>query len=97
MAAESIDWTVQVPRFDGESLRLEWTENYRLWVRLTGDEVVIQGNAAGLETLARHLLTLAQDRVTSGSHLHLEDSNGLEQGSASLVLEREDDLNEYPG
>ena len=60
-----------------------------------GTEVVIEGNAEGLETLARHLLTLAQPGVPSGSHLHLEDSNGLEDGSLALVLDREDDLAEY--
>ncbi|MET8538035.1 hypothetical protein ABZV67_41565 [Streptomyces sp. NPDC005065] len=54
------------------------------WIR-------VEANAAGLRTLAGHLLTLAQDGVPDGSHLHLEDSNGLEDGSVGLVLERSDD------
>lgn len=45
-----------------------------------GTELVIEGNAEGLETLARHLLTLAQPGVPSGSHLHLKDSDRLEPG-----------------
>lgn len=89
-----IDWTVEVPRFDGAALRFEWTEDYRLSVRTQGDEVVIQADAAGLETLARHLLTLAQPGVGSGSHLHLDANCGLETGSGSLVVEREDDPGE---
>ncbi|WP_435835655.1 Imm32 family immunity protein [Streptomyces althioticus] len=32
-----------------------------------------------------------QDGTPDGAHLHLEESNGLEDGSARLVLERCDD------
>ncbi|WP_449334169.1 Imm32 family immunity protein [Streptomyces lateritius] len=60
-------------------------------MRYLGGEVVIEANAAGLRTLAGHLLVLAGDGVSDGSHLHLEDSNGLEDGSVGLVLERSDD------
>ncbi|WP_339133089.1 hypothetical protein WJM95_29185 [Streptomyces sp. f51] len=52
---------------------------------------MIEANAAGLRTLAGHLLTLAQDGTPDGTHLHLEEHNGLEEGSASLVLERCDE------
>ncbi|MEJ8644532.1 hypothetical protein WKI68_30945 [Streptomyces sp. MS1.HAVA.3] len=52
---------------------------------------MIEANAAGLRTLAGHLLVLAAEGVPDGSHLHLEDSNGLEDGSLSLVLERCDE------
>ncbi|WP_420709026.1 Imm32 family immunity protein [Streptomyces sp. NRRL B-1140] len=42
--------------------------------------------------MASHLLlTFAQDGTPDGAHLHLEENNGLEEGSASLVLERCDD------
>ncbi|MGJ5738135.1 Imm32 family immunity protein [Streptomyces caniscabiei] len=30
----------------------------------------------------------AQDGTPNGAHLHLEEHNGLEEGSAALVLER---------
>ncbi|WP_435813593.1 Imm32 family immunity protein [Streptomyces sp. NBC_01310] len=50
----------------------------------------MEANAAGLGTLAGHLLVLAKDGLADGSHLHLEDSNGLEDGSVGLVLERSD-------
>ncbi|WP_328625884.1 hypothetical protein OHA88_14855 [Streptomyces sp. NBC_00353] len=33
----------------------------------------------------------AEDGVPDGSHLHLEDNNGLKDGSVGLVLERSDD------
>lgn len=76
---------------DGVAQLFTWDEDARIEVRNLGGEVVIEANAAGLRTLASHLLTLAQDGVPDGSHLHLEDSNGLEDGSVGLVLERSDD------
>ncbi|MER5915441.1 hypothetical protein ABT124_34650 [Streptomyces sp. NPDC001982] len=68
-----------------------WEEGARIEVRNLGGEIVVEANAAGLKTLARHLLTLAQDGTPDGTHLHLEENNGLEEGSVSLVLERCDD------
>lgn len=87
-------WQISTPAHSEAGLRFTWVENYRLRVRQMGTDVVIEGNAEGLETLARHLLTLAQPDVPSGAHLHLEDSNGLELGSLALVLDREDDPSE---
>ncbi|GAA1101537.1 Imm32 family immunity protein [Kitasatospora arboriphila] len=76
---------------DGVPRVFSWDDSARINVRNLGAEVVIEANAAGLRTLARHLLTLAEDGTPDGSHLHLEDSNGLEDGSVSLILERDDD------
>ncbi|MGW1888355.1 Imm32 family immunity protein [Streptomyces sp. NPDC001970] len=73
---------------DGVTSVLTWEDGARIEVRNLGGEIVIEANAAGLKTLAGHLLTLAQDGTPDGAHLHLEDNNGLEDGSASLVLER---------
>lgn len=56
-----------------------------------GGEIIIEANTAGLKTLAGHLLTLTRDGTPDGAHLHLEESNGLEEGSMGLVLERCDD------
>ncbi|MFK3732358.1 hypothetical protein ACI2LJ_19060 [Streptomyces sp. NPDC088090] len=73
---------------DGSGLLFAWDEDARIEVRGLGGEVVIEANAAGLRTLADHLLVLAGDGVPDGAHLHLEGSNGLEEGSIGLVLER---------
>lgn len=52
--------------------------------------VVISGNAAGLASLARHLLTLAQSEVPAGSHLDFDSYCGwLEDGSAAIRIEVE--------
>ncbi|MDX2522790.1 Imm32 family immunity protein [Streptomyces europaeiscabiei] len=76
---------------DGTTRVFTWEAGARIEVRDLGGEIVIEANAAGLKTLAGHLLTLAQDGTPDGAHLHLEENNGLEEGSASLVLERCDD------
>ncbi|MEU3301140.1 hypothetical protein ABZ729_15125 [Streptomyces sp. NPDC006678] len=76
---------------DGAALVFAWDADARIEVRNLGGEVVIEANAAGLRTLAGHLLVLAGDEVPDGAHLHLEDSNGLEDGSVGLVLERSDE------
>ncbi|OIJ92203.1 hypothetical protein BIV25_28290 [Streptomyces sp. MUSC 14] len=76
---------------DGTTRVFTWEEGAHIEVRNLGGEIVIEANAAGLRTLAGHLLVLAQDGTPDGAHLHLEENNGLEEGSASLVLERCDD------
>lgn len=76
---------------EGAGLRFTWDADARIEVRSLGAEVVIEANAAGLRTLAGHLLVLAGEGVTDGAHLHLEDGNGLEDGSVGLVLERNDE------
>ncbi|MFE7772609.1 hypothetical protein ACFU5O_01645 [Streptomyces sp. NPDC057445] len=85
---ESTHVTVAV---EGRGLRFSWDADARIEVRNLGSEVVIEANAAGLRTLAGHLLVLAGEGVPDGAHLHLEDSNGLEVGSVGLVLERNDE------
>ncbi|MFE9628335.1 hypothetical protein [Streptomyces sp. NPDC006527] len=76
---------------DGTTRTFTWEEGARIEVRNLGGEIVIEANAAGLKTLAGHLLTLAQDGTPDGAHLHLGKSNGLEEGSVGLVLERCED------
>ncbi|WP_406862159.1 hypothetical protein ABZO31_17490 [Streptomyces sp. HUAS MG47] len=76
---------------EGAGLVFTWDADARIEVRNLGREVVIEANAAGLSTLAGHLLVLAGEGVPDGAHLHLEDSNGLEDGSVGLVLERSDE------
>jgi len=78
----------------------EYTESDGIWyefsdagsisVRVTGKSVLISANREGLETLARIALTLAQENVTTGSHVHLEEGFGprVVEGSNPLIVER---------
>ncbi|WP_422653759.1 Imm32 family immunity protein [Kribbella sp.] len=50
----------------------------------------MSANAAGLISLARHLLTLADPTAPAGSHLHLTADQEL-TSTFDLILERLDD------
>ena len=55
-------------------------------------ESYIQGNKAGLISLARLILTLVDEGVAGGAHWHLDPPpvGGFHTGSASLIIARED-------
>lgn len=72
-----------------EGLVLNWENNFSIRV-LGGDEIIIKANSAGLTSLASHLLTLAQEDVPNGSHIHLDEYNSLEENSVDLIVERDD-------
>ena len=50
--------------------------------------VVVTANKAGLLSLAKQLLFLAQDEVPMGYHFHLDETNSLEQGSLELIIQK---------
>ncbi|KND39579.1 Imm32 family immunity protein [Streptomyces acidiscabies] len=77
---------------DATTQAFTWDESSRITVRNLGGEILIEANPAGLKALAGHLLTLAQDGTPDGAHLHLEEHNGLSEGSVGLVLERCDEF-----
>lgn len=81
--------SIDVPDYSPETgLKFIWEEGFSLQAKAQGESVAIRGNAAGLISLARHLLVLAQSGVPSGSHFHLDDLNALEDGSCELVFEK---------
>ncbi|MEV6728730.1 MULTISPECIES: hypothetical protein [unclassified Streptomyces] len=61
-------------------------------VQTSTGETLITANAEGLRVLAERLLELADPDLQNGYHLHLDAGVDLEDGSASLVLERNDSL-----
>jgi hypothetical protein len=69
-------------------LKLTWQADYRLRVVVGEGDVLISANAAGLRSLAQHLLTLAQDHVPPGVHAHMEPALELEDDSAPLIIEK---------
>ncbi|MBA2680161.1 MAG: hypothetical protein H0U76_17415 [Ktedonobacteraceae bacterium] len=67
--------------------------DYMLAVQIaeSPQEVMITADKEGLIVLARHLLTLAQDDVPSGSHIHYDDSpssGSLAKASCSMVVSK---------
>ena len=68
---------------------IEFNWEYGFEINTSFDkEILISANKAGLISLARHLLTLAQDSVPSGTHIHFDDLNSLEDGSIGLIIEK---------
>jgi hypothetical protein len=80
---------IQLGSYSAESrVVFEWVPGFSVTVNVTGGEVAINANPEGLRSLAQHLMTLAEDAVPDGSHVHLEPGLELEDSSASLVLSR---------
>ena len=76
-----------IPKFEDSILRLQWENGF--FIKCQIDEynnVVLSANSEGLVSLARHLLTLAQNNVPEYTHLHLDEYNSLESGSIELII-----------
>jgi len=65
---------------------MKWVEGYEIRVRVDGGTATISANREGLRSLANILTELAEG--VPGDHVHLDEHNSLEAGSAELILER---------
>lgn len=80
---------INVPQYrEEEGIKTTWESNFTIEACIENDAIVIKANEAGLRSLARHLLTLAQPEVSSGHHMHYDDLNSLEDGSCELIIEK---------
>ncbi|MFG1689399.1 hypothetical protein ACGFNP_55275 [Nonomuraea sp. NPDC049269] len=87
-AVVAMNLSIEVPEYRaGEGLGFAWDENFEIELTVRSTEVVIKANHAGLTSLARHLLTLAQVGVHEGSHIHLTADQEIES-DFDLILER---------
>ena len=66
---------------------LTWEEGYEITVGCENGAAVISANREGLLSLANHLKELADE--PSGSHIHLDQWNSLEDGSTELIIEKQ--------
>ena len=86
---ETVPVTVPIRKVDEHGLISNWDDDTRLWLSFDPKDqtIVISGNRAGLNSLARHLLTLTQPDAKSGYNLHWENSSGwFETDEAGLHL-----------
>ena len=67
-------------------MQFRWVEGYEIDVKTENGKVLISANREGLLSLASHLITLAQKE--GRDHFHLDEYNGLEEGSAELIVEK---------
>lgn len=69
-------------------MELHWEDGFTINIAVRGNTAVLSANREGMLSLANHLTQLAE--MPSGSHLHLDEHNSLEEGSAELILEKTD-------
>ena len=67
-------------------MKIEWVDGFEIKAVVNNDEIVISANREGLLSLAKQL-TLLADGIP-GDHIHYDESNSLEEGSAKLIIER---------
>lgn len=67
-------------------MHIEWVDGFEIRVTADKREAVISANRAGLLSLARQLEALAD--AVPGDHIHYDENNSLEEGSAELIIER---------
>lgn len=69
-----------------EGLSLSYEDGCKIEVSTKDGGIVVAANCAGLLTLARALLTLAQADVPLGQYLDFDEWSGLEPGSRRIYF-----------
>ena len=67
-------------------MMIEWVDGFELKAVVENGEIVISANREGLLSLAKHLTALADG--VPGNHIHYDEYNSLEEGSAEMIIER---------
>ncbi len=66
-------------------MTIEWADGFEIRVSIDDGTVKISANKEGLLSLAGQLRALAD--MPPGSHIHYDEHNSLEEGSADLIIE----------
>ena len=67
-------------------MNIEWVDGSNISVRFGDKEVTISANREGLLSLAGQLKALAEG--VPGDHIHYDENNSLEEGSAEMIIEK---------
>lgn len=67
---------------------LNWENDFQIKVSNENGTISIEANAEGLISLANHFLNLAQNSVPTGTHIHFDKFNSLEDDSLELLIEK---------
>ena len=65
---------------------VEWVDGFEIKTVIENDQIMISANKEGLLSLAKHLTALADG--VPGDHIHYDEYNSLEEGSAEMIIER---------
>lgn len=81
--------SIEVPKYTTEKgIVHKWIDGFEIQTKVEDGLITIVANKEGLLSLANHLLNLAQNEVPSGSHIHLDEYNSLEEGSRELIIQK---------
>lgn len=69
-------------------MKINWIGDFTIRTAVRPGGITITANRDGLLSLAEICRALADE--PEGSHLHLDEYNSLEEGSAELIIERTD-------
>ena len=67
-------------------MKVEWVDGFEIKAVDKNGEIVIYANREGMLSLAKHFSALAAG--VPGDHIHYDEQNSLEEGSAEIVIER---------
>ena len=67
-------------------MEVKWVEGYEIRVTIDNGAAVITANREGLLSLATQLAVMAAE--APGTHIHYDDHNSLEEGSAEMIIEK---------
>ena len=67
-------------------MKSDWVEGFEIKVVTENDKTVISANREGMLSLAKQLMMLADG--IPGDHIHYDECNSLEEGSAEMIVER---------
>ena len=65
---------------------INWVNGFRISVSISDNTVTLSANREGLLSLARQLMDLSQEET--GTHIHYDEHNSLDDGSKDLIIER---------
>ena len=68
-------------------MKIEWVDGFEIRVKVDNEAVVIAANKEGMLSLAKQLTALAE--AVPGQHIHYDEDNSLEDGSAEMIIVRE--------
>ena len=67
-------------------MNIEWTDGFEITAAVENNTIVISANREGLLSLAKQLAALSEG--VPGDHIHYDEHNSLEEGSAEMIIER---------
>ncbi|MBR3363514.1 MAG: hypothetical protein IKG53_01400 [Solobacterium sp.] len=67
-------------------MKIEWENGFEIKTAVENGGIIISANREGLLSLAKQLTALAE--AEPGDHIHYDENNSLEEGSAEMIIER---------